>query len=155
MVSKLIPPTPKKEKFSIMLLNFRIQNMYPHAPAIDLASPYNIQSLLIKTTRLTLASTCSVIMIRLPTVNLTTGSHTQATLKKKVCFLSSGWPKLWPVGRPQKKNVFLFFFVKKMILLSKMKKKRSPQSALIYSPGRLTVNNIFFKGGLNRALLVV
>ena len=29
----------------------------------------------------------------------------KATLKK-VCFMSSRWPKLWPVGRPQ----YLFFF---------------------------------------------
>ena len=38
---------------------------------------------------------------------------------KKVCFLSSGWPKLWPVGRPQ----YLFFFFGKKILIFKKKKR--------------------------------
>ena len=38
--------------------------------------------------------------------NVLTSGHP----KKKVCFLSSGWPKLWPAGRPQKKNFLLFFF---------------------------------------------
>ena len=41
----------------------------------------------------------------------------RASLKKKVCFLSSGWPKLWPVGRPQNLffSPFFFFFGKKMV----------------------------------------
>ena len=38
----------------------------------------------------------------------------QTTLKK-VCFLSSGWPKLWPVGRPQYLLFSSFFFVRKYL----------------------------------------
>ena len=30
---------------------------------------------------------------------------------KKNCFLSSGWPKLWPVGQPQSFFSFFFFFL--------------------------------------------
>ena len=70
---------------------------------------------------------------------------------KKVCFLCSGWSKLWPVGRPQ--NLFFpsFFFFKEnyeILTKKKKKKKKSSHSAVIKSPGRWTGNNIFFKGGL-------
>ena len=45
--------------------------------------------------------------------------------EKKNCFLSSGWPKLWIVGRLQ--NLFLsfsfLFFGKKIIKSFKIKKK--------------------------------
>ena len=77
---------------------------------------------------------------------------------KKVCFLCSGWPKLWPVGRPQNYffSVFFFFWggggggVRKWWNLDKKKKwkKKSSHSAVIKSPGHWTGNNIFFKGGL-------
>ena len=67
-----------------------------------------------------------------------------ATLKKK-CFLYSGWPKLWPVGRPQ--NLFFPVFssflggkkivkkiLKKFNKLLKMKKKKK----VPVGPHRLT-----------------
>ena len=93
--------------------------MYPHAPAIDLASPYNFQSVLIKTTRLTLASTCSVIMIRLPTVNLTTGSHTQETLKKSL-FPVQRMAEIVASRAAAKKNCFSgFFLLRKLFCLQK------------------------------------
>ena len=56
---------------------------------------------------------------------------------------------------------FSFFFVtkndgilkKKKSFLGKMKKKSS-HSAVIYTPGHWTGNNIFFKGGLTNTTLV-
>ena len=40
--------------------------------------------------------------------------------RKKACFLSSGWPKLWPVGQTQfekkkKKSPFCFFLGRKIL----------------------------------------
>ena len=63
---------------------------------------------------------------------------------KKVCFLSSGWPKLWPVWRLQNPFFPLFSFggkkIVKMTIKEKKKKKKSFQSALTYLPGWYTGN---------------
>ena len=41
------------------------------------------------------------------------GGGSEATLRK-VCFLSSGWPELWPVGRLQNPSSFFFFFFRSL-----------------------------------------
>ena len=59
---------------------------------------------------------------------------------------------MWPVGWRQNLFFFPFFFGNDEILTKKFwggkMKKRSSHSAVIYTPGRWTGNNIFFKGGL-------
>ena len=47
--------------------------------------------------------------------------------KIKVCFLSSGWPKLWPVGRPQNLFFFPFFFFLERNLSNFLGKKIPPK----------------------------
>ena len=73
---------------------------------------------------------------------------------KKICFLSSGWLKLKPVGQPQLFFTPLFFFMKilsnfrrNFSFFAKMKKK-SLQSHLFQPPGRSTGNRIIFMASL-------
>ena len=94
----------------------------------------------------------------------------KATLKK-VCFLSSGWPKLWPLGRPQFFFLFLHYFFffcggggwrgKKITDIPpppptpappkktrKLKKKEVPSRHKNHHPAaRLHMKQTFFKGG--------
>ena len=83
---------------------------------------------------------------------------------KKVCFQCSGWPKLWPLGRPQFFffRFFVFFFFlgggggggKKITkMFGKTKKieiegKKRSKSAQIFSPGRWTGNKLFLRVAL-------
>ena len=78
----------------------------------------------------------------------------------KSCFLSSGWPKLQPLGQPQFFFFFSFFSLFFFFLFGKKStgkklggekskiENKSFHSALICSPGCCTGNNIFSKGGL-------
>ena len=80
---------------------------------------------------------------------------------KKVCFLSSGWRKSWPLGRPQILFVQFFFLVffytkiteifeekKKNRKLGKKKKKKDPCRHKYSHPAAGLETNFFFKGGL-------
>ena len=61
----------------------------------------------------------------------------------KVCFLSSRWPKLWPLGRPQ----ILFFFPP----LFGRENTESPPGAYITTQA-LHQKQSYFKGGLRMIL---
>ena len=73
---------------------------------------------------------------------------------KKVCFLSSGWPKLWPLGHNAILFVFVCFCKKiteileiKTIKLKKKKKKKLPIDTNKVT--RSTGNKLFLKNGLS------
>ena len=70
----------------------------------------------------------------------------------KVCFLSSGWPKVWPVGRTQYLFFFLFFFGKKIVRIILKKticknEKRKVHNRPLYTHPAATVETTFFKAG--------
>ena len=82
---------------------------------------------------------------------------------KKKSFLSSGWPKSWPIGPPLKMNS-LFIFVRNKSNLGGgggicknhgKNGKKSSQSARKFPPGRWTRNKLFFKDSLTTEELII
>ena len=72
----------------------------------------------------------------------------QPVIKKTICFLSSGWPKVWPVGRPHSFSHSFLVWKKMSIFGKKMRKKMSPVAPFFLVTQPLNRKHNYFYGSL-------